>query len=110
MPKTTQVDAVTQAAKHGERMLEVRVRFWTNDLADGKGTVWPKHGWSSGMVYMERNASHGIGPSDPLPFNSLMELPGVIERVLIAHKVVLHASSRTKRYVAPPPEGKAPPG
>ena len=109
MAEAQQDDKTAQAAKHGERMLEVRVRFWTNDLADGKGTIWPKHGWSSGMVYMDRNESHGITPTDPLPFNSLMELPRIVERVLIANKIVLH-ESRERRYMAPAPENKQAPG
>jgi hypothetical protein len=100
-------ELVSQVAKHGERMLEVRVRFWTNDLAPDKGMVWPRHGWTSGMVYMDRNDSHGIVPTDPLPFNSLMELARVIERVLIANRVVLH-EARERRYIAPPPPGSKP--
>ena len=38
-------DVETREAAHGKRMLEVRVRFWTNDLAEGKGRIRPKHAW-----------------------------------------------------------------
>lgn len=79
-------------------MLEVKVRFWTNDLADGKGSVLPKHAWPGGIVRMERNETHGIKPKKPRPFNSPMELAAVIERVLIDHGIVLHLDRRMRRY------------
>jgi hypothetical protein len=41
-------------AQQGERMIEVKIRFWTNDIADGKGNIFPKHAWSSGVVRMEK--------------------------------------------------------
>ena len=86
-------------AQQGERMIEVKIRFWTNDIAVGKGSVIPKHAWSSGVVRMERNASHGIVPESPAPFHSLMDLTSVIEKVLIAHGVILHTSRRMRKYV-----------
>jgi hypothetical protein len=96
--------ATSKAAKQGQRMLEVKVRFWTNDLADGKGNVWPKHGWSSGVVSMERNETHGIGSADPIPFHSLLDLTHVIERVLMANEVVLHTSTQERHDLAAPPK------
>jgi hypothetical protein len=47
---------------------------------------------------MERNETHGIKPKRPRPFNSVMELTAVIERVLIDHGVVLHLEKRMRRY------------
>ncbi len=108
MTKSLAEDNLAKSAKHGERMLEVRVRFWTNDIAEGDGYVIPGHGWSSGVVRMERNETHGIVPSPPIPFGSLMELPHAIERALIANKVVLH-DARERKYMAPPPKGTAAP-
>ena len=35
------------AAKHGQKMLEVRVRFWTDDIAGKKGEIIPKHTWGA---------------------------------------------------------------
>jgi hypothetical protein len=40
------------------------------------------------------NEAHGITPNEPAAFNSFGELPDVIERVLIAHGVKLHATGR----------------
>jgi hypothetical protein len=48
-------DLELKDAKHGERMVEIRVRFWTNGIAPGKGQIRPKHAWSGGVVLMERN-------------------------------------------------------
>jgi hypothetical protein len=79
-------------------MIEVKIRFWTNNLATGKGSVLPKHAWPLGTVRMERNETHGIKPKRPRPFNSVMELTAVIERVLIDHGVVLHLEKRMRRY------------
>jgi hypothetical protein len=87
-------------AQHGERMIEIKVRFWTDNLADGKGTgvILPKHAWSGGVVGIERNKSHGIIPQKTVPFNSLMELTAVIEKVLLAQGITLHASRKMRRY------------
>lgn len=86
-------------AKLGQRMIEVRVRFWTNEIVEGKGWIRPKHAWTRGVISMERNESHGIVPSYPRPFNSLMELPAIIEKVLIQHGVTLHLASKMDKYV-----------
>lgn len=85
-------------AKQGERMIEVKIRFWTNDIGGGKGVVRPKHAWASGVVRVERNKTHGIKPGSPRPFHSLMDLPAVVEKVLIEHGIVLHLNRRMKKY------------
>ena len=91
-------DPHPRQAGQGERMIELKVRFWTNDLADGRGRVTPKHAWSSGVVRMERNGTHGISPGNPKPFHSLLDLGAVIERVLVEHGVTLHPSRRMRKY------------
>lgn len=85
-------------AKHGQKMVEVKVRFWTDDMAAEKGKVVPKHAWSSGVVRIERNDAHGITPSQPVPFNSLLDLGTAIEKVLVEHGIVLHGSRKMKKY------------
>ena len=85
-------------AKHGERMIEVKIRFWTNDIAEGDGVIIPKHAWASGVVRMERNESHGIIPESPKPFHSLLDLTAVIEKVLISHGITLYANRKMKKY------------
>lgn len=99
MAKKTEEAVEAREAVHTKKMIEVRVRFWTNDLASGKNRIRPKHAWSSGAVRIERNDLHGIKPRGPRPFNSLMEITGVLERVLIEHGIVLHMSPKMKKYL-----------
>jgi hypothetical protein len=94
-------DLASQEAAHGEKMIEVKIRFWTNNLADDPDSVLPKHAWSGGVVRVKRNRSHGIEPGRPRPFNSLLEIGAVVGKVLIEHGIVLHASQRMRRYVKP---------
>jgi hypothetical protein len=84
-------------------MIELRVRFWTDSIADGKGKIIPKHAWDAGVVHIQSNAAHGLAPDPkpPTPFNSLAELPAKIEQVLIANGVKLHLGSRSRKYLEP---------
>ena len=45
-------------------MIEVKLRFWTNDISPEKGKIIPKHAWAAGVVRMEGNKSHGMAPSN----------------------------------------------
>jgi hypothetical protein len=85
-------------AAANERMIEIKLRFWTNGLAKGKGYVVPKWAWSAGVVRIERNNSHGIKPKKPEPFHSLLDVGSVIEKVLIAQGIVLRPGKRMKKY------------
>jgi hypothetical protein len=85
-------------AKHGEKMIEVKIRFWTNNLSP-KGTLIPKHAQASGVVRMQANKTHGIKPKHPRAFNSLLDLGAVIEETLIEHGIMLHIDRRMKKYV-----------
>ena len=96
---TTKSDLIAKEAAHGQKMIEVKIRFWTDHIADEEGKILPKHAWSSGVARMQGNRSHGIVPKNPLPFDSLMDLSAAIEKVLINHDVVLHPSSRMKKYL-----------
>lgn len=90
-----EIDAV-----YGEKMIEVKVRFWTNDLAKEEGQIIPKHAWCQGVVRMDNNKSHGIKAQRPKHFYSLLDIGAVIESVLIEHGVVLHPSRKMKKYIA----------
>lgn len=96
----SEVDVTSKEAKHGEKMIEVKLRFWTNDIADEAKKIKAKHAWSSGVVRMESNKSHGIVPSNPRPFHSLLDIGAVIEKVLIEHDIVLHHSQKMSKYVS----------
>jgi hypothetical protein len=86
-------------AKHGEKMIEVKVRFWTDGITPGAGKVLPKNAWTSGVVRIDSNKSHGITPQSPVPFNSLLDVGAAIEKVLINHGITLHPSRKMRKYV-----------
>ena len=81
-----------------ERMIEVKISFWTDDIATEAGNILPGHARSSGLVSLEANGSHGIVPESPKPFHSLMDISSALERVLIENGIVLHPSKKMKKY------------
>jgi hypothetical protein len=81
-------------------MIEIRVRFWTDQLVEGKGKIRPKHAWAAGIVNVDRNEPHGLVPGEDVPFESLLDLPAKIERLLIHHGVKLHLSARERKYIS----------
>jgi hypothetical protein len=92
-------DLESRVAAHGQKMIEVRIRFWTNEIADQAGQIVRKNAWDGGVVHVQGNKSHGIEPMNPIPFNGMAELPAKIEKVLLAHGIVLHLSRRASRYL-----------
>lgn len=90
----------SREAKYGEKMIEVKVRFWTNDIAENPGQILPRHAWTSGVVRIEPNKSHGIVPGTPQPFHSLMDISAIVEKVLIQQGIVLHPSRKLRKYVS----------
>ena len=90
--------AKARNAKIGQRMIEMKLYFWTNKIAKGEGRIIPKHAWGSGMLRIEPNDAHGIRGRKPLAFHSPLEVPFVIERALIEHGIVLHPTRRMQRY------------
>lgn len=96
---TAIADIEATEAQHGEKMIEVKLRFWTDAIAPELGKVVPKHAATSGVVRMERNVAHGIVPGSPHPFHSLLDVGAVIEQVLIDHGVVLHPGRQMQKYI-----------
>lgn len=96
---SSESDLSAREAHFGEKMVEVKIRFWTNDISPENGKIKPKHAWSSGVVRIESNSSHGIVPGNPKPFHSLLDVGSVIEKVLIEQGIVLHPSRRMAKYV-----------
>lgn len=94
------VDIESREAKWGEKMIEIKLRFFTNDIPTAEpGKIIPKHAWTSGVVRIQRNRAHGIVPSgDPRPFNSLLDVGAAIEKVLIEYGVILHPESKMRKY------------
>ena len=86
-------------AVHGQKMIEVKIRFWTNDIVTSDGKIIPKHAWSAGVVRIEKNKAHSIVPDKPLPFHSLLDIGAVVEKCLINHGIVLHPGKKMAKYV-----------
>jgi hypothetical protein len=95
----TKANVASTEAKHGKKMIEISLRFWTNDIAKSKGEIVPKHAWSSGVVRVQGNESHGIVSGNPKPFHSLLDVGAVVEAVLVSHGIKLHPSRRMKKYM-----------
>ncbi|PYP90828.1 MAG: hypothetical protein DMG65_09980 [Candidatus Angelobacter sp. Gp1-AA117] len=98
MNKTENIEA--REATHGEKMIEIKIRFWTDELCE-RGKVVPKHGLTAGVVRIKPNKTHGIAPGKAVPFNSLLDLGAAIEKVFKQHGIVLHIGSGMKTYLAP---------
>jgi len=91
-------DGPAIAAPFGEKMIQLEIRLFTDEIAsDGK--VIPKHAWDTGMVTVQTNRSHGLRKGDPVPLNSLLELPASIEKLLLKQGIILHSGSRSAKYV-----------
>jgi hypothetical protein len=91
---------ISSQAQRGEKMLEIRIKLWTDQIADAHGEIVPKHAWDGGVVYMPGNKSHAIKSSASEKFHMLLGLPGAIERLFLKNRVQLHLSRRTRKYYA----------
>jgi hypothetical protein len=80
-------------------MIELKVCFWTDGIAEVRGLIRPKHAWTRGEVRITRNDAHQIVPVRGYKFNSLMEMLGAVEKVLMAHGIQLHLCSKMDKYV-----------
>ena len=75
-----------------DKTIEVKVRFWTDDLGS-EGEVRPKHAWSSGTVYVPANSLHGIKSGKQVNFETIAEIGAAIEKALAAQGVRIHAGA-----------------
>lgn len=89
-----------RVAKHGEKTIHLSVRFLTSNISQSENSIVPKNAWTSGFVSIEGNEAHGISPKKPSAFNTLLEIPQVIEKVLIAHGIMLHISPKKSKYIS----------
>ena len=85
-------------ANWGQRMIEVKVRFWTDDIATQRGKIIQKECWDSGVVRIARNKTHGIVPIEPIPFNSLLDLPAKMEQLFLKSGIKIHLGRSSRRY------------
>jgi hypothetical protein len=92
-------DVESREAKHGEKMIELKIRFWTDNIAASQTEIIPKHGWTSGVVRIKRNKTHGIMPGKAHTFNSLLDVGAAIEKTLKEQGIILHVSRGMKKYI-----------
>ena len=87
-------------ANHGEKMIEVRVRFWTDEITNTPKVIVPKHAWDFGYVEIAANASHGLKQSgSSVKFNSVLELPQAIADLLVQEGVQLHIGTKLGKLI-----------
>ena len=84
--------------RHEERMIEVKISFWTNDIASVEDNIVPKHAQSSGLISVEPSEAHEIVPASPIAFHSLMDITSALEKALIENGIVLHPGKRMRKY------------
>jgi hypothetical protein len=95
-------DIASREAQHGQKMIEIKVRFWTDGLAQEQGHVIPKHAWTGGVVHIKANPAHGISEGRPKIFNSLAEIPALIEDTLIEQGIMLRVGKKMEKYLEQP--------
>jgi hypothetical protein len=79
------------------KMIELRIRFWTNDIGEGD-QVKPKFAWDSGIVAVPMNERHGIKAQEPVMFKSMASMPLAIETALINAGVTLVNGNQSLKY------------
>jgi len=90
---------VEKEAAYGEKMIELKIRFFTNNIASSRGKVVPKHAWTCGVVGIEKNKVHEIVPQGVVHFQSLLDLGAAIEKILAKHGIKLHESKKMQKYM-----------
>jgi len=85
--------------RNEERMIEIKVRFWTGEISRTKGTVEPRHCWDAGTVGIKPNKLHGIKWQKSIPFNSLMGISQAVEMMLVRAGIRIHKGKITKKYI-----------
>ena len=86
--------------KWGDRTIQLRVLFHTNNISRKAGWVVKREAWDRGTVVPYTNEFHGIVPRRPVAhFNSLAEIPFAIEKCLIAHGVKIRPGQKSRKYL-----------
>lgn len=67
---------------HGERTIEVTLRFWTDRIADKEGHVIPGFCWEGCFVSVPSQPSHGIKTTAPMMSNHFGELVSTVQAAL----------------------------
>lgn len=87
-------------APHGKKTIELRIRFFTDQLSSVPGNIWPKHAWDRGSIYTVVNDYHDIEVAGAT-FNSTAEITLAIEKVLVKAGIRLHPTGRAGAIYSP---------
>jgi hypothetical protein len=90
----------TKAVPKGERMIEVRLKFFTDELSGRPGYIVPGYCWDHGVVVVSANQAHEVKVGgNPLIFHTLDGIPDAVTRALHRSGVTLVPGYGTrKRY------------
>ncbi len=80
---------VERKIPYGKRTIEVRLRFWTDGIAQKEDYVVPKHCWEHGFVLLVKNEEHGISPGKKA-FRSIAEVGRAVEMLLAKEGITVH--------------------
>lgn len=104
--QSTKAKVAAKDAEYGENMIEIRLRFWTNNIAETDGQLLPKNAWCAGIARIEQNDAHGIKAGKPEQFHTLLDIGSTIEKILIDNGIVLHPSRKMSKYSPRPKKPK----
>lgn len=77
-------------ATYSDKIIQVKIRFWTDGIAKKEGHIIPKHCYSSGYVLIAASRIHGIPTGIKAPFVSISGLPKAIDKVMAEAQLILH--------------------
>jgi hypothetical protein len=87
-------------ADYGEKMIQLKISFFTNLPGLKEDHIRQKHAWASGHVRIQRNSAHGIDGNTGGIFHSMSELPMLIENLLIEQGITIHQSRNKAKLFA----------
>ena len=89
----TDTDDDEREAEHGEKMIEIKVRFLTNRIANRPGHIaWARALLRGGQDRAQRSARHHAQEATAGAVQLVVGPGGAIEQVLIKNRITLHAS------------------
>jgi hypothetical protein len=92
--------SITKKGIHGKKMIEIKIRLWTDGIADEEDHIFPKKAWDSGVIYVTPNDLHGIKSNSPVVFNSFGSILKTLEKVLISQGIQLWPSRNSVYEIA----------
>jgi hypothetical protein len=86
--------------KKTNKMIQVKIYFWTNGMVPQKGGVLAKHAWDCGHVVLPANPKHHIRAGGRKQFRTLLQLGSAIEELLQKNGVTVHMGRGSRKYMS----------